>query len=65
MIAQRANEATQDESLPRDSYRRRNIIERTLGWLKEFRRSATRYEKLALHDLAMLKLAIILQDRAH
>lgn len=41
------------------TYRRRNVIERCIGWLKECRRVATRFEKLALNYLAMLKLAII------
>lgn len=41
------------------TYRRRNIIERLVGWLKENRRLATRYEKLAVNFLAMVKLAMI------
>lgn len=40
-------------------YRRRNAVERCIGWLKCCRRIATRYEKLATHFLAMLKLAMI------
>jgi len=40
-------------------YRRRNVIERCIGWLKECRRIATRYEKLAIRYLAMIKLAMI------
>jgi transposase len=40
-------------------YRRRNVVERCIGWLKEARRIATRYEKLAGHYLAMVKLAMI------
>lgn len=43
----------------RKKYRRRNVVERCVGWLKECRRIATRYEKLATHYLAMLKLAMI------
>jgi transposase len=42
----------------RDRYRERNIIERVVGWLKESRRLATRYEKLAVNFLAMVKLAM-------
>ena len=42
-----------------DTYRRRNVIERSISWLKHARRIATRYEKLALNFLAMLKLAMI------
>ncbi len=40
-------------------YRKRNVVERCIGWLKECRRVATRYEKLAVRYLAMVKLAII------
>jgi len=41
------------------SYRRRNVVERMVGWLKESRRVATRYDKLALHFLPFVKLAMI------
>jgi len=40
-------------------YRGRNVIERCVGWLKECRSVATRYEKLAIHYLGMVHLAII------
>lgn len=43
----------------RQAYRRRNVIERCIGWLKHARRIATRYEKTAVNFLAMLKLALI------
>ncbi len=43
----------------RKAYRRRNIIERCIGWLKESRRIVTRFEKLALNFAAMIKLAMI------
>lgn len=43
----------------RAAYRRRNIVERCVGWLKAARRVATRFEKLAVSFLGMLKLAII------
>ena len=42
-----------------EQYRRRNVIERCVGWLKEARAVATRYEKLAVHYLGALKLAMI------
>ena len=35
------------------------MIECCIGWLKECRRIGTRFEKLALNFLAMIKLAII------
>ncbi|QGJ68690.1 Transposase DDE domain [Planctomycetales bacterium 10988] len=40
-------------------YRRRNLIERVIGWLKECRRVFARFEKTALNYAGMLKLAII------
>ena len=43
----------------RAAYRRRNLIERGISFLKWLRRVATRYEKLAVHYLGMLKLAIL------
>lgn len=47
------------ETFDRATYRRRNAVERCVGWLKELRRIATRFEKLAVNYLAMLKLAIV------
>lgn len=40
-------------------YRRRNVVERCVSWLKECRAVATRFEKLAQHYLGMVKLAMI------
>lgn len=42
---------------PKATYRKRNIVERVFGWLKENRRIATRYEKQANNYLAFLKIA--------
>jgi transposase len=42
-----------------DRYRRRNVVERYVGWLKECRAVATRFEKLAQHYLGMVKMALI------
>ncbi|MEM8739822.1 MAG: IS5 family transposase [Planctomycetota bacterium] len=39
-------------------YPRRNVVERTIGSLKRFRRLATRYEKLAVNFMAFVQLAI-------
>jgi transposase len=39
-----------------DHYRGRNVVERCVGWLKECRALATRYEKLALNYLGLVKL---------
>jgi hypothetical protein len=41
------------------SYRRRCIIEQLIGWLKECRRVATRFEKLARNYLSMVKMSMI------
>ena len=46
-------------SYDRARYRGRNVIERCIGWLKECRSVATRFEKLAVHYLGMVQLAII------
>ena len=43
----------------REAYRRRNTVEQCNGWLKECRRIATRFEKLAVNFLAMIHLAFI------
>jgi len=45
--------------LDAQAYRRRNVVERCIGWLKICRRVGTRSEKLATHFLAMVKLAMI------
>lgn len=41
------------------AYRNRCVAEQCVGWLKEYRRIGTRFEKLAIHFHAMLELAII------
>jgi transposase len=43
----------------REKYRQRNVVERCIGWLKEARRVGTRFEKLAVNFVAMLKLSMI------
>jgi transposase len=47
-------------SFDRDAYRERNVIERLINRLKQWRRIATRYEKRAANSLAMLTIAAIL-----
>lgn len=42
-----------------EQYRRRNAVERLVGWLKEHRSVATRFDKLGSSFLAMVKLACI------
>lgn len=48
-----------DPNFDKATYRRRNIIERCIGWMKESRRIVTRFEKLAVNFMAMIKLAMI------
>jgi transposase len=43
----------------RDAYKRRNIVERLIGWLKECRRVFSRYEKTAKNFAGILKIAFI------
>ena len=43
----------------RTTYCQRNMVERLVGWLKEHRRIATRFEKLASSFLAMVKLSFV------
>jgi Transposase and inactivated derivatives len=44
-----------------DTYKKRNAVERVVGWLKGCRPIAMRHEKLAINFMAMIKLAFILQ----
>lgn len=64
VIPQRSNQVGRPggcRRFDRQAYRRRNAVERCVGWLKESRRIGTRYEKLALNFLAMLQLAFVLR----
>jgi transposase len=56
---QRKNHQGRPIAFDKQAYRRRSIIEQTIGWLKECRRIGTRFEKLAINFLAMMKLAMI------
>ena len=44
----------------KEKYRMRNIVERAIGWLKQSRRIAMRFEKLATRFLGMIHLEIIM-----
>lgn len=57
-IARRSNEH-RGGPFDREIYRTRNRIERLINRLKQFRRVATRYEKLSENYRAMLTLAAI------
>lgn len=61
VIPHRRNERHLPDEPPFDAvaYRRRNVVERAVGWLKLARHIATRADKLAQSFLAFLKLAFI------
>jgi transposase len=59
VIPTKSNERRQSR-FDRDLYRERNQIERCINRLKQYRRVATRYEKLAINYLAMVTIAAIL-----
>jgi len=59
-IAYKSNERGASRPFDTDTYKKRNTIERLIGHLKECRRVATRYEKLAVRYHAFLKIACIL-----
>ena len=46
-------------ALDRSAYRRRNLIERLFGRLKNWRRVATRYDRLARNYIAGLALVAV------
>jgi transposase len=48
-----------EEDFDKDAYRRRNIIERLVGWFKWCRALATRYDKLAVNYVALWIVAAI------
>ncbi len=58
LIPSKSNQP-RDVQFDHEAYKRRNVIERLVGWLKERRRLCTRFEKLAENYLAMIKLAFI------
>ena len=59
VIPTKANERRQP-GFDREAYRQRNIVERLINRLKNFRRIATRYEKRAANYLAMITIGAIL-----
>ena len=46
VIPTRSNE-TRNDDFDKSTDKKRNIVERAIGWIKEYRRIATRNEKLA------------------
>jgi transposase len=63
VIPSKENETRADREVHFDktSYRRRNIIERLIGWLKESRRILSRLEKTAKNFCGIIKTAFIRQ----
>ena len=62
VIPHRADEHRLHPELPPvdfSRYRKRNVVERTIGFLKQSRSVATRFDKLPRCFLAMIKLAFI------
>jgi transposase len=57
-IARRSNEQRRGP-FNKQHYRKRNIVERLINRLKQFRRIATRYEKRAANFAAMITIASI------
>lgn len=58
VIARRDNEH-RGGPFDREAYRRRNVVERLINRLKQFRRVATRYEKRGVNYKAMVTIAAI------
>jgi transposase len=61
VIPSKENEDRDARPVPfdREAYRRRNIVERLIGWLKECRRVLTRFEKTAKNFGGFVKMAFI------
>ena len=57
-IGKKANDQD-NPNFDRETYRRRNVVERLIGWLKESRRVFSRFEKTAINFLAMIHAACI------
>lgn len=61
VIPSKSNEDREKRHVPFDpqAYRERNIVERLIGWLKEYRRVFSRFEKTAKNFTGMIKMAFI------
>jgi transposase len=61
VIPRRSDQRPDDKRVrfDREEYKRRSVVERCVGWLKECRAMATRFDKLAVNYLATVKLAMI------
>ena len=63
VIPSKENEDRSTRLVPfdKEAYRRRNSVERLIGWLKESRRIFSRFEKTAKNFAGMITLAFIRQ----
>ena len=61
VIPQRSDQIARDGDLGLDRrvYKRRSVVERCVGWLKECRRVGARFDKLAASFMAFVRLAFI------
>lgn len=61
VIPSKSNEDRTAREVPfnKKVYRQRNIVERLIGWLKEYRRIFARFEKTAVNFGGMIKIAFI------
>jgi transposase len=57
-VAQRSHRPGRKPRFEREVYRARNVVERAVGWLKRWRRVATRAEKLAVTFRAAICLVL-------
>lgn len=55
------NNRKQPRDYDKHTYKQRNLVERFIGWVKHFRRAATRYEKTARNFLAVWNFAAIIK----
>lgn len=58
VIPTRSNQPREPD-FDKKRYRRRNVVERVVGWYKERRALGTRYDKLAVNYLALWYVALI------
>lgn len=58
--ARRAHRPGRTPAFDRDTYRRRNVVERAINRLKQYRTIATRYAKRAAHYRAMVVIASLM-----
>ncbi len=61
VIPRRKDQRPDDKRMrfDKEAYRRRSVVERCIGWLKESRAVATRFDKLAMNYLATVQWAMV------